>query len=52
MENKANIRVIQENEVDILSECLLELAQHHNMVSTNFRGYYPRKPYGDVLEGF
>ncbi len=48
----ASIRVIQENEIDLLSECLTQLAQYHNTVSTNFSGYYPRKTCEDVLAKF
>jgi len=52
MENIVNIKTIQENEITLLSECLRELAHHHNMVSINFSGYYPRKSCTDVLESF
>lgn len=33
-------------------ECLTELAEHHNEVSTAFRGCYPKKPVRETLESF
>ncbi len=39
-------------EVYKLEECLTELAAHHNEVSRNFRGQYPKKPIGETLMSF
>lgn len=46
------LRTIHENEIGLLHTCLEDLAQHHNMVSTNFKGYYPRISNEEVLEVF
>lgn len=47
-----NIREINKLEVPKLLECLSALAEHHNSVSTNFKGSYPLKPYEDTLASF
>lgn len=52
MNTPAELRIIQENEIGLLKECLAELAGHHNMASTHFKGYYPRKPYVEVIDKF
>ena len=54
MSEKASVvlKIIHENEVGLLLPCLEELAQHHNIVSTNFKGHYPRIPYEEVLRDF
>ena len=39
-------------EVYGLEECLKELAAHHNEVSVNFRGHYPKRPFRETLESF
>ena len=35
-----------------LEECLRQLAEHHNEVSTDFKGCYPKKPYAEILKSF
>lgn len=35
-----------------LEECLQELAEHHNTVSVNFPGQFPKKPVQDTLASF
>jgi len=39
-------------EIHELEECLRELAEHHNLVSVNFAGTYPKKPFGETLQSF
>ena len=39
-------------EVYRLEECLKELAEHHNEVSVNFSGCFPKKPFQDTLAAF
>lgn len=39
------IREINETEVYKLLTCIKRLSEHHNLVSVNFKGYYPSKPY-------
>ena len=46
------MREITCREVYQLEECLKELAEHHNEVSTNFRGCFPKKPFQETLEFF
>lgn len=52
MNTAAELRILKENEIGLLKECLEELAGHHNMVSTHFKGYYPRKSYIEVMDKF
>lgn len=33
-------------EIHELGKCLRELAEHHDLVSVNFAGTYPKKPFG------
>ena len=40
------------SEIHMLETCLRELAEHHNMVSVNFAGAYPKKPYQETLQSF
>ena len=35
-----------------LEECLQELAEHHNAVSVNFPGHFPKKPFQETLVSF
>ena len=46
------MRELNGGEVYRLGECLRELAAHHNEVSVNFRGHYPKKPFRETLESF
>lgn len=46
------MRELTAGEVRILEECLEALAAHHNRVSVNFRGQFPKRPYGETLEMF
>ena len=46
------MRELNGGEVYRLEECLRELAAHHNEVSVNFRGHYPKKPFRETLESF
>ena len=46
------MREITCREVYQLEECLKELAEHHNEVSTNFRGCFPKRPFQETLEIF
>ena len=39
-------------EVYRLAECLRELAEHHNEVSTKFRGCFPKRPFQETLAIF
>lgn len=50
MENK--LRELKQNEVWKLKRCIQELAEHHNTVSVNFKGNFPRKSYEVTLESF
>ena len=40
------------NEIPKLEVCLRELAEHHNRVSVNFAGTYPKRPFGETLQSF
>ncbi len=46
------MREITSNEVSKLENCLLELAAHHNKVSVNFKGCYPKAPIGQTIRHF
>ena len=46
------MREIGADEVSGLRECLLALAEHHNKVSVNFRGHYPKTPVDDTIAKF
>ena len=46
------MREIGSEEVPKLRDCLEELAQHHNRVSINFKGYYPKQPFEETLMRF
>ena len=46
------MREITSREVYQLEECLRELAEHHNEVSTNFRGCFPKRPFQETLAIF
>ena len=39
-------------DINKLEACLRELAEHHNKVSVNFTGAYPKKPYRETLQSF
>ncbi|SDB49757.1 Acetyltransferase (GNAT) domain-containing protein [Ruminococcaceae bacterium FB2012] len=46
------MREIAHDEVYRLEECLKALARHHNEVSVNFKGCFPKKPYSESLAAF
>lgn len=46
------MRELSGREVYRLEECLKELAEHHNGVSVNFSGCFPKKPFQDTLAAF
>ncbi len=46
------MREIEAKEVYKLKNCLQELADHHNKVSVNFKGCYPKKPFEETLVHF
>lgn len=46
------MREINYTEVYRLRECLKQLAEHHNEVSVNFKGYFPKKPVEETLAAF
>lgn len=47
-----NIREIRSDEIHKLKECLIALAEHHNKVSVNFKGCYPKTPFEKTMEQF
>lgn len=47
-----SIREIDETEVYKLLTCIVQLSEHHNLVSINFNGFYPSKPFEDTLDTF
>ena len=46
------MRVIKSDEVYKLKECLTALAAHHNKISINFKGCYPKTPIEDTMDRF
>ena len=46
------MRELDCTEVCRLRECLEQLAEHHNEVSVNFRGSFPKRPAEDTLASF
>ena len=46
------MREITPDEVHKLEKCLLALTEHHNRVSVNFRGCYPKSPVGETIQRF
>jgi len=46
------IKIIDIAEVDSLKDCIAELAEHHNNVSLNFKGAFPKQPIGNTLTDF
>ena len=46
------MREISSDEVRKLRECLIALANHHNKVSVNFKGCYPKVPIEQTIEHF
>ena len=46
------MREISCEEVCRLEECLRQLAEHHNEVSVNFKGCFPKKPCSVSLKAF
>ena len=46
------MRQITCDEVYRLEECLKALAEHHNEVSVNFKGSFPKKPFSETLAAF
>ncbi len=47
-----NMREIKSNEVYKLKECIIALASHHNKISINFKGCYPKVPVEDTMNNF
>ena len=47
-----NMREIKSDEIYKLKDCLIALAAHHNNVSVNFKGSYPKTPVNETLEKF
>ncbi|MCR5406027.1 MAG: GNAT family N-acetyltransferase [Lachnospiraceae bacterium] len=46
------MREIRSDETYKLKECLTALAAHHNKVSVNFKGCYPKTPVEETMERF
>ena len=46
------MKEIEAKEIDKLKNCLQELAEHHNRVSINFKGCYPKQPIEETLMRF
>lgn len=46
------MREIVPGEVYRLQNCLTELAEHHNKVSVNFKGHYPKRPFEETIMRF
>lgn len=46
------IEEIKKDRINELHDLLAELAAHHNAVSADFKGDFPRRPIGDVLKNF
>ena len=46
------MKEIEAKEIDKLKNCLQELADHHNRVSINFKGSYPKRPFEETLTQF
>ncbi len=46
------MREIGSDETGRLEECLIALAAHHNKVSVNFRGHYPKIPVEETIRRF
>ncbi len=46
------IREIDASDVNRLMECIVQLSEYHNQVSTNFKGCYPSRPYELTLSVF
>ena len=46
------MRELSCREVSLLEECLKELAEHHNEVSTYFRGFFPKRPFQETMKSF
>lgn len=46
------MRELEYKEIYRLEECLKELAEHHNEVSTGFKGCYPKRPFAETLASF
>ena len=49
---EGRMREIEAKEVYKLKNCLQELADHHNNVSVNFKGCYPKQPFEETLIHF
>lgn len=46
------MREINSEEVYMLKECLVSLADYHNSVSINFKGHYPKESFDETLNRF
>ena len=49
---EGRMREIEAKEEYKLKNCLQELADHHNKVSVNFKGCYPKQPFEETLIHF
>ena len=43
------IREIDAREANKLQECIMQLSEHHNQISVNFKGSFPRRPYDETI---
>ena len=46
------IREIDASETNKLLECIIQLSEHHNQVSVNFKGSFPSRPYDETVRIF
>lgn len=46
------VREIDASDVNRLMECIVQLSEYHNQISTNFKGCYPSRPYELTLSVF
>ncbi|MGN0410411.1 MAG: GNAT family N-acetyltransferase [Candidatus Fimousia sp.] len=46
------IREIDTSETNKLLECIIQLSEHHNQVSVNFKGSFPSRPYEETIRIF
>ena len=46
------LREIDAGETSALLECITQLSEHHNRISVNFKGSFPRRPYKETIRDF
>jgi len=46
------IREIDAEETNKLLDCIIQLSEHHNLVSVNFKGSFPSRPYEETVRVF